>query len=118
MECDSQAVPHFIEAMTLFASDRSARHVIAVACVIGAMLVLPFAGMVHCRVTPGDQAETSASMAEACCAVVCCTALLGITSLALPGLMVARAALDLKPVRLMNRLTRWVPPPRSIGSLA
>lgn len=115
---DSQAAPHLAKTMTLLVTDRSAQHTIVVACMILALLALPLIGAQHCQVMRADHGHASAPLAEACCVFLCFTALVGITILPLRWLTMAHPALYLKPVRLTNRLTRWVPPPRSIGSLA
>ena len=104
--------------MTLFAADRSTQRTIVVACVVLAVLALPFMGMLHCQVMRDDHGHASTSPSEACCVFLCFTALIGMTLILLSWLTIARAAPYLQPVRLTNHLTRWVPPPRPIGSLA
>jgi hypothetical protein len=74
--------------------------------------------VLHCQVRHDDHGHASPPLAEACCAFLCFTALIGMIIIPVRGLTIARAALNLKPVRLTNHLTRWVPPPRSIGFLA
>ena len=101
----------------LFAADRSIQRAIMVAGIIFAVLALPFIGAQHCQVMHGDYGSSSTPLAEACCVVLCFTALVGLIVLPQSWLTIARAALDLKPVCLACRPTRWVPPPRPIASL-
>ncbi len=103
--------------MTIIAADRSTRHTIVTACVVLALLALPFMGVLHCQIMHDDQGHTSTPLAEACCVLLCFTALVGVTILPLRWLTVARAALHLKPVRLTSHLIRWVPPPRPVALL-
>ena len=88
------------------------------ACVVFALLALPFVGTLHCQVMHIDHGDASTPMAEACCVFLCFTALIGMIIIPVHWLTITRTAPHLKPVRLTNHLTRWVPPPRPIGSLA
>lgn len=117
VERDSQAAPHLIGTMTLSAADRSTQNTIVVACVVVALLALPFMGALHCQVAHDDHGQASTPLTEACCVFLCFTALVGMIIISAKWPTLAHAALNLKPVRLTNRLTRWVPPPRSIGFL-
>lgn len=103
--------------MTLSIADGSIRRTILV-CLACALLALPLAGTLHCAAAHGDvHAPTSTPVAEACCVFLCLTVLAGVMAIRLNWLSIMLVALDLKPVRLTNRLTRWVPPPRPIGLL-
>ena len=104
--------------MTLFAVERSTQHTIVVAGVVLALLALPFMGVLHCEIMHDDHGHASTPLAEACCVFLCFTALVGMTILPMRWLTMARAALRLQPVRLASHPIRWVPPPRSIHSLA
>ena len=104
--------------MTLFSTDPSSRHAIVRVCVVLALLALPFVGALHCQVMHDDHGDVSSSRAEACCVFLCFTAFVGMTIIPAQRLTLARAALNLKPVRLTNHFTHWVPPPRPIGPLA
>lgn len=104
--------------MTLSIADRSTQRTIVVACVILALLALPLMGAQHCQVMHDDHGHSAPPLAEACCVFLCFTALISLTIIPVRGLSLAHAALHLNPVRLTDPNTRWVPPPRPIGSLA
>jgi hypothetical protein len=104
--------------MTLFVADRSTQRTILIAGVIFALLVLPFMSTQHCQIMHDDHEPASTPLAEGCCAFLCFTAVLGLVIIPARWLTMAHATLHLKPVRLTNYLSRWVPPPRPIGSLA
>jgi hypothetical protein len=118
VERDSQAALRPAENMMIFAADRSIQRTIVVACMIFAMLALPFIGVLHCQVMHDDHGPASAPLAEACCVSLCFTALIGMVVIPVQWLTIAHATLHLKPVRLTDHLTRWVPPPRLIDLLA
>lgn len=100
--------------MTLLAANRPTQRTMVVACVVLALLVLPCLGTLHCQVMRNDHGHASTSPLEACCVFLCFTALVGMLVLAVKWLTLVHSALNLKPVRLTDHLTRWVPPPRLI----
>jgi hypothetical protein len=105
--------------MTLFAADRSTQRTLVIAWIVLALLVLPFLGTLHCQAMhDADGHAATSTAAEACCVFFCFTALISMTFIPLNWLTMGRAASTLRPVRLTNHLTRWVPPPRPIDPLA
>src|SRR5512143_2731502 len=104
--------------MILSLTNRSTQRIIVIGCVSIALLVLPFIGMLHCEVAQAVDGHTSVPLAEACCVFLCLTVLVGVLVIPPEWTSMAHIMLNLKPVRLTNHLTRWVPPPRPIGSLA
>ena len=114
MERHSQTAPYLIGTMTL--ANRSTQRTIVSACLAFALLVLPLAGTLHCEAAHVDE-HAPRPLAEACCVVLCLSVIIGMLVIQLKWLSIMHVTLDLKPVRLANRLTRWVPPPRSIGLL-
>lgn len=103
--------------MTLSIATRSIQRLIII-CVVSALLALPLAGTLHCKVRHVEDGHAPAPLAEGCCVFLCLTILAGVAVMQLNWLSIMHVTLDLTPVRLMNRLTRWVPPPRPIGFLA
>jgi hypothetical protein len=117
IERDSQAALHIVKTMTLLAANHSAQRTIVIVCVIFALLALPFISAQHCQAMHIDHEQTSTSFADVCCVFLCFATLLGLVIIPVRWLTIDHITLHLKPVRLMNHLTRWVPPPRPIGSL-
>lgn len=111
------SAPHLVGLMTLSTADRSIQRTIIV-CLAFALLALPLAGTLHCEVLHAEDRHAPAPLAEACCVFLCLTMLVGMVVIQLNWLSIIHVTFDLKPVRLTNRPTRWVPPPRSIGLLS
>lgn len=95
--------------MTVSSADRSAQRTIVIVRVAPALLVLPFAGTLHCEVAHAADGHASAPLTEVCYAFLCLTALVSAVVIRLMWVSIAHAALDLKPMRLTHCLTRWVP---------
>jgi hypothetical protein len=89
----------------------------AIGCVVIALLALPFIGMLHCEVEQAVDGHASVPLAEACCVFLCLTVLVGALVIQPGWMSITHVTCNLKPVRLTNHLTRWVPPPRPIGPL-
>jgi hypothetical protein len=104
--------------MTLLAADRSTQRTIVVACVILALLALPLMGAQHCQAMHDNHGHSAPPLVEACCVFLCFTAFVGLGIILMRWLTISHTTRYLKPVRLTDHLTRWVPPPRPIGSLA
>ena len=115
VERHSQTAPHLVGTMTLSLANRSTQCTVLV-CLVFALLALPLAGSLHCAATHTDEPAPT-PLAEACCVVLCLSVIVSILLIQLKWLSIMHVTLELKPVRLSNRLTRWVPPPRSIGLL-
>jgi hypothetical protein len=104
--------------MTLSFANRSNQHALVIGCVVIALLALPFSSVLHCEVAQAADGDASATLAEACCVFLCLTILVGILMIQPGWMAMTRVTRNLKPVCLTIHLTRWVPPPRPIGSLA
>jgi hypothetical protein len=116
MEHDSQTASYLIGTMTQLLMPGLTRRTIVSVCLAFALLALPLAGTLHCETAHADE-HAPTPLAEACCAILCLSMFIGVLVIHLTWLSIMHVTLDLKPVRLANRLTRWVPPPRSIGLL-
>lgn len=92
------------------------RRAIVSVCLACALLALPLVGTLHCETAHADE-HAPVPLAEACCVVLCLSVIVTTLVIPLKWLSILQVTFDLKPVRLTNRLTRWVPPPRPIGLL-
>jgi len=101
--------------MPLALTNHSMQRTLVIGCVFIALLALPFSGILHCAGASAADDHADAPRAEACCVFLCLTILIGALVIPPKWLPMTHVTLNLKPVRLMNYLTRWVPPPRSIG---
>jgi hypothetical protein len=90
---------------------------IVVACVILALLALPVSGLLHCEVAHAGDGHAPAPLAEACCVFLCLTVLVSALAIHLRWMPITHVTFNLKPVRLVSHLIRWVPPPRPIVPL-
>ena len=114
IERHSQTAPYLIETMTL--ANRSTQRTIVSVCLAFALLALPLAGTVHCE-SAHAHGHAPTPLAEACCVVLCLSVIVTMLVIQLKWLSIMHVTLVLKPVRLTNLLTRWVPPPRPIALL-
>jgi hypothetical protein len=89
-----------------------------IGCVLIALLALPLIGMLHCEVAHAVDDHTSAPLVETCCIFLCLTVLVGALAIQPGWMSITYVTYNLKPVHLTTHLTRWVPPPRPIGSRA
>ncbi len=112
IERHSQTAPYLIGTMTL--ANWSTRCTIVSVCLAFALLALPLAGTLHCEAAHAHE-HAPTPLAEACCVVLCLSVIVSMLVIQLKWLSIMHVTLELKPVRLANRLTRWVPPPRPIG---
>ena len=95
--------------MTLSFAPYSTQRAIAIGCVVIALLVLPFIGMVHCEVAHADDGHAPAPLAEACCVFLCLTMLISALALQRGWMSIAHVTFDVTPVRLVS-------PSYSVGS--
>ena len=116
MEHASQTASYLVSTMTQLLMPGLTRRTIVSVCLAFALLALPLAGTLHCEAAHADE-HAPTPLAEACCVVLCLSVIVSMLVIQLKWLSIMHVTLELKPVRLSNRLTRWVPPPRSIGLL-
>ena len=114
VERPSQTAPYLVETMTLSVATGSTQRTALLVCLAVALLALPLAGMLHCEGAHGDEPAPT-PLAEACCVFLCLSVLISLLVIQPNWPSIIHTMFDRKPVRLANRLTRWVPPPRPIG---
>jgi hypothetical protein len=116
MERDSQTASYLVSTMTQLLMLGSIQRTVVLMCIALALLALPLAGTLHCEVAHNDQ-PASTPLADACCVFLCMSVLVSALVIQLTWVSITYTTFELKPVRLANRLTRWVPPPRPSGLL-
>ena len=116
IECDSQTASYLVSTMTQLLMPGLTRRTILGVCLAFALLALPLAGMLHCEAAHAYE-HAPVPLAEACCVFLCLSVLVSLLVIQPNWSSIMYTTFDLKPVRLSNRLTRWVPPPRPIGLL-
>ncbi|MBI5563787.1 MAG: hypothetical protein HY870_02755 [Chloroflexi bacterium] len=116
VERHSQTASYLVSTMTQLLMPGLTRRTIVSVCLAFALLALPLAGTLHCETGHADE-HAPVPLAEACCVVLCLAVIVSLLVIQSKWLSIMHGALELKPVRLSNRLTRWVPPPRPIALL-